>query len=72
MGVNEVKEYDSPPPVYADSIYVHPHYNNPSPGVDYNNDIALIKLQNQITFSSSVMPICLPAEGATYITGMMG
>lgn len=71
MGTNEVKEYDSTPPVYADSIHMHPQYNNPSK-VDFNNDIALIKLQNQITFNSSIMPICLPAEGATYVTGMMG
>eukprot|EP00064_Thunnus_orientalis_P013210 superscaffoldBa00002117_g13247 len=30
MGTNEVKEYDSTPPVYADSIHMHPQYNNPS------------------------------------------
>ncbi|XP_076010741.1 uncharacterized protein c1s.2 [Genypterus blacodes] len=58
-------------PVYADSIHVHPGYNNPN-FLNYNNDIALIKLQNPITFSSSVMPICLPAQDATYIAGDMG
>ncbi|XP_070690977.1 ovochymase [Pempheris klunzingeri] len=52
------------------SLHIHPKYS-PS-GLDYNNDIALIKLQDPITFSSSIMPICLPAEGATYTTGTLG
>ncbi|KAM8734601.1 mannan-binding lectin serine protease 2-like [Acanthopagrus schlegelii] len=56
---------------YAASIHIHPKYNNPN-GLDYNNDIALIKLQDPITFNSSIMPICLPAEGATYVTDMIG
>ncbi|KAM9353493.1 complement C1r subcomponent-like [Symphorus nematophorus] len=58
-------------PVLADSIHIHPEYNNPN-DADYNNDIALIKLQDPITFNSSIMPICLPAEGATYVTDMIG
>ena len=58
-------------PVYAASVHVHPHYDNPK-NVDYNNDIALIKLPVPITFKSSVMPICLPAQDATYVTGTMG
>uniref|UniRef100_A0A3Q3WZI9 complement subcomponent C1r n=1 Tax=Mola mola TaxID=94237 RepID=A0A3Q3WZI9_MOLML len=58
-------------PAYAASIHVHPEYNNPN-FVDFNNDIALVKLQNPITFSARVMPVCLPAESATYNTGLMG
>ena len=58
-------------PVNAASVHIHPDYNNPQ-NVDYNNDIALLKLQDPITFDSSVMPICLPAQDATYVTGMMG
>ncbi|XP_027145521.1 LOW QUALITY PROTEIN: complement C1r-A subcomponent-like [Larimichthys crocea] len=58
-------------PIYAASVHVHPEYNNPN-GLDYNDDIALIKLQEPITFNSSIMPICLPAEGATYTTDMIG
>ncbi|XP_041798251.1 uncharacterized protein LOC121610282 [Chelmon rostratus] len=70
MGHTDVKTlYNSP--VLAASIHIHPEYNNPN-GLNFNNDIALIKLQDPITFNSSVMPICLPAEGATYITGIMG
>ncbi|KAM9352853.1 complement C1r subcomponent-like [Symphorus nematophorus] len=58
-------------PVLAASIHIHPGYNNPS-GINFNNDIALIKLQDSVTFNSSIMPICLPAVGATYIPGLMG
>ncbi|XP_026226379.1 complement C1r subcomponent-like [Anabas testudineus] len=67
-GVTDIKR-DMSSPVYAASVHVHPQYNN---DVDYNNDIALIKLRDPITFNSSVMPVCLPAAGATYQTGTMG
>ncbi|XP_029283488.1 complement C1r-B subcomponent-like [Cottoperca gobio] len=54
--------------VFVASIHIHPEYNV----IRSDNDIALIKLRDPITFNSSIMPICLPAEGATYVTGMMG
>ncbi|CAB1456327.1 unnamed protein product [Pleuronectes platessa] len=70
MGLNDAQTIvDSP--VNAASVHIHPDYNNPQ-NVDYNNDIALLKLQDPITFDPSVMPICLPAQDATYVTGMMG
>nr|XP_046255140.1 complement C1r subcomponent-like [Scatophagus argus] len=70
MGRTELKSLLRSP-VYAASIHIHPEYNNPH-GLDFNNDIALIKLQDPITFSSPIIPICLPAEDATYVTGVMG
>lgn len=70
MGLTNVKTLLSSP-VYAASIHIHPEYNNPNL-VDFNNDIALIKLQEPLTFRTSIMPVCLPAEGATFDTGMMG
>ena len=42
---------------FAASVYFHPEYNNLN-DVNYNNYIALIKLQNPIMLNSSVMPIC--------------
>ncbi|KAK2844745.1 hypothetical protein Q5P01_011404 [Channa striata] len=70
MGVTDVNT-DLNLGVQAASVYVHPDYNNPNSG-DYSNDIALIKLLDPITFNPSIMPICLPAEDATYHTGTMG
>lgn len=58
-------------PVVPASIHLHPQYNNPN-GSDYNNDIALVKLQRPITVNAALMPICLPAKNAAYDTGMMG
>lgn len=57
--------------VHPASIHIHPEYSNPDL-MDFNNDIALIKLQNPLTFSKSVMPVCLPEEGSTLATGHMG
>ncbi|XP_058503766.1 uncharacterized protein LOC131471288 [Solea solea] len=53
------------------SIHIHPGYNN-SDNLNYNNDIALIKLQEVVTFRASIMPLCLPAQDAAYHTGTMG
>ncbi|XP_071372053.1 complement C1r-A subcomponent-like [Centroberyx affinis] len=71
MGSNEVNELLKASPADVASVHVHPKYNN-SNQLDYNNDIALIKLQHPIRFHASIMPICLPAEGVTYSTGVMG
>lgn len=70
MGLNDVNTL-LVSPVIAASIHIHPQYNNPN-YVDFNHDIALIKMQDPVTFNSSIMPICLPAEGTAYIPGTMG
>ncbi|KAK5861786.1 hypothetical protein PBY51_017235 [Eleginops maclovinus] len=70
MGLTQVNSLLGSP-VLATSIHIHPDYNNPN-FEDYNHDIALIKLQDAVTFTSSVMPICLPAEDAIYTSGVMG
>ncbi|XP_029928875.1 complement C1r-A subcomponent-like [Myripristis murdjan] len=70
MGSNDV-ELMTTSPVDVASLHVHPKYKNLD-NLDYNNDIALIKLQHPVTFNSSIMPICLPAEGFTYTEGLLG
>ncbi|TNN02757.1 hypothetical protein fugu_010244 [Takifugu bimaculatus] len=57
--------------VYPASIHIHPGYVNPGL-VDFNNDIALLRLEHPLTFSISVMPICLPEGGSTLVNGHMG
>uniref|UniRef100_A0A3Q3L232 complement subcomponent C1r n=2 Tax=Mastacembelus armatus TaxID=205130 RepID=A0A3Q3L232_9TELE len=70
MGLNDVKTLDHPT-AYAASIHIHPNYTNTN-NLDFNNDIALIKLKDPITFNASIMPICLPEERDTYLTGLIG
>ncbi|XP_028985136.1 complement C1r subcomponent-like [Betta splendens] len=70
MGGNNART-DLVPHVNVSSIHLHPQYNNPH-NLNYDNDIALIKLQDPITFHARVMPICLPADGAAYNDGVMG
>lgn len=70
MGLTNVNALMASPRKAA-SIHIHPGYNNPN-SLNYDNDIALLKLQDSITFGASVMPVCLPEEGASYVTGLMG
>ncbi|XP_056143060.1 complement component 1, r subcomponent [Lampris incognitus] len=66
MGNNNVNELLKHEPANIASLHVHPKYSN------YDNDIALIKLQQPLTFHEALMPICLPAEGAEYTTNIVG
>ena len=55
-----------------DQIIVHPNYHPPVTGNDY--DVALIKLEEPITFNNDVRPVCLPtmnfpAGKNCYVTG---
>uniref|UniRef100_M4AAC6 Vitamin K-dependent protein C n=1 Tax=Xiphophorus maculatus TaxID=8083 RepID=M4AAC6_XIPMA len=52
-------------------IHVHSEYNNPK-NLNFDHDIALIKLKDPITFQAAIMPLCLPSDNDTYDTGMMG
>lgn len=58
-------------PVHVASIHVHSGYNNPNK-LDFNNDIAMLKLKEPLTFNTNIMPVCLPPEDAMYETGLMG
>ncbi|XP_072535268.1 mannan-binding lectin serine protease 2-like [Salminus brasiliensis] len=48
------------------SIHIHPLYNN-TDDKDYDNDIALMKLNTPITFTEKVRPLCLPPKSAEMI-----
>ena len=41
-----------------DKIIVHPNYDSPTTGFDY--DVALIKLKEPINYNINVRPVCLP------------
>uniref|UniRef100_A0A3B3DJ15 complement subcomponent C1r n=1 Tax=Oryzias melastigma TaxID=30732 RepID=A0A3B3DJ15_ORYME len=53
------------------SIYVHPGYDS-NDDSSYDNDIALIKLKNPLTFRAAVMPVCLPAKDSSYMVSGFG
>lgn len=55
----------------VESIHVHPDYDSVD-DLSFNNDIALIKLGNPLTFRAAVMPVCLPAKDSSYSTGQIG
>ena len=55
-----------------DKIFIHPNYNPPATGPDY--DVALIKLKEPIRFNNDVRPVCLPTRDFPpgtncYVTG---
>ncbi|KAI9999734.1 hypothetical protein NQD34_011577 [Periophthalmus magnuspinnatus] len=67
-GTNTV---ETVPKTFAASVHLHPEYNNHDKN-HMDNDIALIKLPEPITFNQNVMPICLPSEIHDIITGDTG
>ncbi|KAL0985107.1 hypothetical protein UPYG_G00152980 [Umbra pygmaea] len=71
VGDNDANKLVNDPPLSIASIHPHPEYKNPK-STDYNNDIALIKLQQPITFHAAIMPLCLPPEDAKYNSGQIG
>ncbi|KAM4568057.1 complement C1r-A subcomponent-like isoform 2-T2 [Fundulus diaphanus] len=71
LGDSDVHQLTASPSLNATAIHVHPEYSNPD-NLNYDNDIALIKLQDPVTFDASIMPLCLPAEDDTYDKGIMG
>ncbi|KAJ8392901.1 hypothetical protein AAFF_G00071050 [Aldrovandia affinis] len=58
-------------PLSIASLHPHPQYDSSS-SMNYNHDIALIKLQQPLTFNHFVMPLCVPADDVKYTTGLTG
>ncbi|MBN3326183.1 MASP2 protease, partial [Atractosteus spatula] len=57
MGITERADSNAVVGV-PEKIFIHDRYKQD--GVNYDHDIALVKLSNRVPISSSVMPICLP------------
>ncbi|XP_047923694.1 mannan-binding lectin serine protease 2 isoform X2 [Anser cygnoides] len=45
---------------WAEKIFIHEGYKNDP--VDFDNDIALIKLKHKVPISTNITPICLPGK----------
>uniref|UniRef100_A0A4W5N2A1 complement subcomponent C1r n=1 Tax=Hucho hucho TaxID=62062 RepID=A0A4W5N2A1_9TELE len=71
VGDNDAEKLAKLTPLGVASLHPHPEYKNPV-NANYNHDIALIKLQQPLTFHAAIMPLCLPPENATYTSGQIG
>ncbi|XP_075046287.1 mannan-binding lectin serine protease 2 [Mixophyes fleayi] len=49
-----------------EAIFIHPDYKNDG---TYNNDIALIKLQNKVPINETILGICLPTKDQRFRIG---
>ncbi|KAI4896909.1 hypothetical protein NFI96_031595 [Prochilodus magdalenae] len=64
VGNTIVSEVVKNPFLAIASLHVHPGYKNNAMRTNFDNDIALIKLNSSITFNMNVMPVCLPPQDA--------
>lgn len=49
----------------VEEIIVHPHYDS----LTFDNDIALMKLNESVSFNKYIQPVCLAAAGSTFHAG---
>ncbi|XP_053256908.1 mannan-binding lectin serine protease 2 [Podarcis raffonei] len=49
---------------WAESVFVHEGFTND--GINFNNDIALIKLKNKVPINANITPICLPGQSSRF------
>nr|AVP12669.1 complement component 2/factor B-like [Lepidonotus squamatus] len=52
---------DNPTLVFVDKVIKHPNFSMSN----LVNDIALLRLKDEISFSVDIRPVCLPAQGAS-------
>ncbi|XP_026861742.2 complement component 1, r subcomponent [Electrophorus electricus] len=64
VGNIKISELLKFPSLAISSVHVHPGYKNNHMRTNFDNDIALIKLNSSITFNANVMPVCIPPQDA--------
>merc|ERR1711971_72303 len=64
VGENDISDEEQMKLEVAE-VLIHPMYN----GSTYSNDFAILRLASPLTFSSSISPVCLPADADATFTG---
>ena len=62
VGEHDVTIADGEQKIRPSSFISHPQYNSGT----YDNDFAIITLSREVTFSRTIMPVCLPTPGSNY------
>ncbi|XP_015226220.1 PREDICTED: complement C1r subcomponent-like [Cyprinodon variegatus] len=71
IGHTDVGLLRKTPSLNVTAIHVHPEYHNLNQ-LNFDNDIALIQVQDPVTFKASIMPLCLPAKDDEYEDTIIG
>lgn len=68
-GIRDLKDIRPRHQLVAKKVFFHDKWKRgvPEPRTDYDNDIALIKLETKVALSDMVSPLCLPGPGPEYI-----
>ncbi|XP_041936810.1 haptoglobin-like [Alosa sapidissima] len=60
LGVAKPEDVDASKEAAVEQVFLHPEFQNAS---DWENDLALIKLKEPLSFNQTLMPIPLPEQG---------
>ena len=60
LGTDNLSQSPNNFQIYQKKFNIHKLYKHPSYEGKYHNDVAIIELENDVTFSDGIFPICLP------------
>ncbi|GCC45427.1 hypothetical protein chiPu_0029361 [Chiloscyllium punctatum] len=69
VGVEDARELDAKHLVHVEDVHYHPRAKD---AFVYRNDLALVKLKEDIKYSNHIMPVCLPEHDYASQVGRVG
>ena len=60
LGTDNLSQHPWNIQTYQKKFNIHKLYKHPSYEGKFHNDVAIIELENDVTFSDGIFPICLP------------